>query len=200
MPPSRRVVLASRSPRRRELLTLLGLAHHVAPATIDESQRADESPLEHARRVAREKAAAVALRYPDEPVLAADTVVDLDGRSLGKPTSTDDAALMLRALSGRDHRVHTGVALVADRRTACLVDTATVWFRPLAEDAIRWYVATGEPMDKAGAYAVQGAGGVLVERVDGSPHTVIGLPLQRLPELFGRAGLDLWSLLSGPDG
>ncbi len=195
MTPRGRIVLASRSPRRRELLTVLGLAHHVVPAGVDESQGADESPADHAGRVARDKATAVARLHAEEPVLAADTVVDIDGRSLGKPSSADDAAAMLRHLSGRCHRVHTGVALVAGGRTACLVDTAEVWFRPLTEDAVRWYVATGEPMDKAGAYAVQGAGGVLVKRVDGSPHTVIGLPLQRLPELFEAVGLDLWSLL-----
>lgn len=200
MAPHRRIVLASSSPRRRELLRLLGLTHHVVPATIDESQRADESPADHAGRVAGDKAAAVARLHPGEPVLAADTVVDVDGRSLGKPSSADDAAAMLRRLSGRGHHVHTGVALVAGDRTSCLVDTAAVWFRDLTADAIRWYVATGEPMDKAGAYAVQGAGGVLVERVDGSPHTVIGLPLQRLPELFERAGLDLWSLLGASAG
>ena len=129
------------------------------------------------------------------PVLGADTVVEVDGLALGKPTDPADAAAMLRRLSGRTHQVHTGVALVAGDRCESLVDTASVRFRPLDDPTIDWYVASGEPTDKAGAYAIQGRGGMLVDGIDGSPNTVIGLPLHRLSELFDRLDMNLWSYL-----
>lgn len=190
------VVLASRSPRRRELLDLLGLTHQVIPAEIDESPLPHERPHDLAGRVAAAKALAVAASAGPQPVLAADTVVDVAGTALGKPSSAADAAAMLRALSGRTHQVHTGVALARGDRCEVLVDTTSVRFRSLSEAGIRWYVATGEPMDKAGAYAVQGAGGLFVESIEGSPHTVIGLPIHLLPRLFASLGLDLWQLLT----
>ena len=191
MAPSPALVLASASPRRRQLLALLGIAHEVDPAGVEESPLPGEAPETFAGRAARDKAAAVARRHPGRPVLAADTVVTVDGAILGKPRDTAEAAAMLRTLSGRSHLVHTAAALALGGRTASLVDTAEVRFRELDERTIRWYVATGEPLDKAGAYAVQGAGGLLVARVHGSPHTVVGLPLHRLPELFAELGLDL---------
>lgn len=191
------LILASRSPRRRELLEQLGLRFEVAPAAIDETPLAGEVPRDLALRVALAKARTVASRRPDAIVLAADTVVDVDGISLGKPESPDDAAAMLRTLSGRSHQVHTGVAVALDGRHEALVDSTTVRFRQLSEPGIRWYVATGEPMDKAGAYAVQGAGGVFVAAVAGSPHTVIGLPVHLLPRLFAALGHDLWAMV-GP--
>jgi septum formation protein len=189
------LILASGSPRRRQLLDLIGLPHLTQPAAIDESQRPGENPTDYVVRVARDKALSVAGRRPELPVLAADTVVVLDGELLGKPDSRDHAAAMLRALSGRRHQVHTGIALAASHCCESLLDSATVRFLPLSEDVISWYIDTGEPMDKAGAYAVQGAGGMLVAEVEGSPHTVVGLPIHRLPELFARLGLDLWRLL-----
>ncbi|MEN8164218.1 MAG: Maf family protein [Acidobacteriota bacterium] len=184
------IILASASPRRRELLDLLGIEHQVRPADIDEIRAPGESPEAFARRAAEDKARHVALSF-DEPVLAADTVVALGDESLGKPIDRTDAKGMLTRLSGREHAVHTGMALALGDRCHSLVDTAIVRFSPLDDAQINWYVATGEPMDKAGAYAVQGAGGLLVHSITGSPQTVIGLPINRLPELFGALGLDI---------
>jgi nucleoside triphosphate pyrophosphatase len=194
--PSRtETVLASGSPRRHDLLSLLGLPFQVDPADIEEVPSLGEDGRAFAERSARDKALEVAGRYPDRPVLAADTVVELDGRILGKPGSAEAAADMLRTLSGRVHQVHTGAALVLRGRCTTLVDTATVRFRRLDEQAIAWYVGTGEPLDKAGAYAVQGRGGLFVARVGGSPSTVIGLPLHRLEELYSHLGLNFWDLV-----
>jgi septum formation protein len=194
------LILASASPRRQQLLDLLGLEFETVPAAVEERPEADERPTDFACRVARDKALEVAAVHPSRLVLGADTVVELDGSILGKPTSEDDASSMLRRLSGRGHLVHTAMALSHDGATHVVVDTAAVTFAVLTEPTIRWYVATGEPMDKAGAYAVQGAGGLLVEQVSGSPQTVIGLPIHRLPELFSRHGLDLWSYLGATGG
>jgi len=182
------IILASASPRRRELLDLLGITHEVRPSDIDEIREPGERPDNFARRAAEDKARHVA-QNTKSPVLAADTVVALGDQSLGKPVDEDDAKRMLRILSGREHAVHTGMALALGGRCHSLVDTAIVRFSPLNEDLIDWYVATGEPMDKAGAYAVQGAGGLLVRSITGSPQTVIGLPINRLPELFTGLGL-----------
>ncbi len=191
-----RLVLASASPRRSELLELLGLRFSVRAASIDERPEAGEQPTEFVLRAARDKALAVARSGPPGvPVLGADTVVEVDGDLLGKPATPDEAAAMLRRLSGRVLRVHTGVALIIGGRCEGLVDTAAVRFRELDDATVRWYVDTGEPLDKAGAYAVQGAGGLLVVAVEGSPQTVIGLPVHRLPELFALVGLDLWDYL-----
>lgn len=190
-----RLILASGSPRRRQLLELLGLAFDVAPADVDESPRGEEEPADFARRVARDKALEVAGRWPGRPVLGADTVVEVDSAILGKPSSRAEAESMLRRLSGRSHFVHTALALIFSDTTHELVDTAEVEFVDLSDEIIRWYVATDEPMDKAGAYAIQGLGGLLVANVTGSPHTVVGLPIHRLPELFAAHGLDFWSRL-----
>lgn len=194
--PGPRVVLASASPRRRQLLRILGLEHVVDPAGIDESPAPGEPAGAFARRVAADKAREVAGRHPGALVLGADTVVEVDGRILGKPADDDEARAMLRALSGREHHVHSGLAVAVDDRLTALVDTAAVRFRTLDQSMIDWYVMTGEHRDKAGAYGVQGAGGLLVEAVLGSPHTVVGLPVHRLPELFAAAGLDLWQMLT----
>ena len=155
-----------------------------------------ENPTAFAVRAARAKAGLVAERFPRRPVLGSDTVVEAEGRILGKPVSTGEARAMLRLLSGRSHRVHTAVALAVDGGCQSLIDTAEVAFRRLDDAVIDWYVGTQEPMDKAGAYAVQGAGGLLVASVTGSPQTVIGLPLHRLPELFRECGLDLWDYIA----
>jgi septum formation protein len=189
------LILASGSPRRRELLDLLGILYRAQPADIEEQRHEGESPAAYAVRAAREKALVIAGPRPALPVLAADTVVEIDDDVLGKPGSTQEAKRMLRRLSGVTHAVHTGMALAATAGCSSLVDTASVRFQTLTDDIIAWYVATGEPMDKAGAYAVQGAGGLLVDRVEGSPHTVIGLALHRLPELFAGVGLDFRRLL-----
>lgn len=192
----RHLILASGSPRRRQLLELIGVKFEVAPADIDETPLSDENPVTYASRAARDKALAVATGHPGRLVLGADTVVEIDQEILGKPSSMDEAADMLRRLSGKSHLVHTALALVTDGAAHEVVDSARVQFIDLTDEMIRWYVATGEPMDKAGAYAVQGLGGLLVEGVEGSPNTVIGLPVHRLPELYAAHNLDFWSKLT----
>jgi septum formation protein len=182
------LVLASASPRRRELLALLGLTFEVISTDIDETWRNGEAPAAHAERLAREKAAAVA--RPQAAVLAADTIVVIDGAILGKPRDAADAAAMLRALSGRAHTVHTAMAVAYRGREASGVESTQVWFRPLDERTIAEYVATGEPLDKAGAYGIQGYGAVLVERIAGDYFTVMGLGLGRLVELLREVGLE----------
>ncbi len=189
------IILASGSPRRRELLEILGARFEVFPAADEESPHPNESPSAFAVRAARAKGELVAVEHPRNPVLASDTVVEIDGRLLGKPRSTSEARAMLRLLSGRTHQVHTAVALVVEGSCRSLLDTADVRFLTITDPTIDWYVATGEPMDKAGAYAVQGAGGLLVESIAGSPQTVIGLPIHRLPELFHESGLEFWDYL-----
>ena len=192
----RHLILASGSPRRRQLLELIGVSFAVLPADVDETPLAGEDPVAYASRAARDKALEVAASHPGRLVLGADTVVEVDQKILGKPASADDAATMLRRLSGRSHVVHTALALVTDSTADEVVDSARVQLVDLTDEMIRWYVATGEPMDKAGAYAIQGLGGLLVAGVEGSPHTVVGLPVHRLPELFAAHGLDFWSRLT----
>ncbi len=181
------VVLASSSPRRRELLALLGITPEIRPADIDETRRNGEAPLAYAERLAREKAATI--RRPEAAVIAADTIVVVDGDILGKPKDAPDAAAMLRRLSGRDHFVHTAIAAAYQNRTASGVETTRVWFRPLAETEIVEYVATGDPLDKAGAYGIQNYGAVIVSRIEGDFFTVMGLGLGRLMTLLGEVGL-----------
>jgi len=185
------LLLASASPRRHELLSLLGVRFAVAPAHLDETPHPGEEPLDYVRRLAAEKAAAVGAG--DDVVLAADTTVVLDGAILGKPGSPEEAASMLRLLSGRSHLVHTGVAVRAGERAAWASATTTVTFVGLTEGDIGWYVETGEPMDKAGAYALQGAGGLFVSGLEGSASNVVGLPLHLLPGLFAEVGQPLSS-------
>ncbi len=181
------IVLASASPRRRELLSLLGLRFDVAPADVDETWRNGEPPAVHAERLAREKAEAV--RRPGAVTVAADTIVVVDGEILGKPTDAADARAMLARLAGRGHVVHTAIAVAYAARLASGVVSTQVWFRPLDADAIAAYVATGEPLDKAGAYGIQGYGAVLVDRIEGDYFTVMGLGLARLVDLLGEVGL-----------
>lgn len=194
-----RVVLASTSPRRIELLTQLfdelGLPHTFAiePPSVDETPHDGESPRDLALRLAHAKASVVAARHrdDDEPplVIGADTVVDVDGESLGQPRDIDDARRMLRRLSGRSHRVHTGVCVVHGSREARDVATALVEMHPLDDVTLERYLATGEPLGKAGAYAIQGEGAVLVVRYVGSLTGIIGLPLETLSRLVGNLGL-----------
>ena len=193
------LILASASPRRRRLLEMVGVSYRVQPANIDELQRSGEDGAAFALRVAREKALAISGADDSYPVLGADTVVEIGGVTLGKPTSVEDAADMLRRLSNATHHVHTGLALAVGDRCAALVDTAAVRFRDLSEATIRWYLSSDEPMDKAGAYAIQGRGGLLVDAIHGSPHTVVGLPIHRLPELFAICDLDFWDFVHTPD-
>ena len=183
------LVLASSSPRRRELLTLIGIPHSVRPADIDETPLAGELPYPHAERLAREKAAVVAAREPNAIVVAADTIVVVDGEILGKPRDDAEAAAMLRRLSGRGHTVHTAVAVARDAAVVSDVETVGVTFRELSDDDIAAYVATGEPMDKAGAYGIQGFGATVVTRVDGDYFAVMGLALGLMVRLLARVGV-----------
>lgn len=190
-----RIVLASSSPRRRELLGSLGLAFSVRPVDVDESPVDGEGPLDYVLRLAREKAQARML--PGELVLGADTVVVVDGDLLGKPSDAAEAREMLGRLAGREHTVHTGVALVeaASRRTEAAVESSRVRIAPLSAEEVAWYVETGEPMDKAGSYAIQGVGALYVEEVRGNYTNVVGLPLPLTYRLFARLGHDLRELL-----
>ncbi len=184
-----RVVLASASPRRRELLTLIGIAHEVMPADIDESLLAGETPPAHAERLARTKAHTIAAREPAAVVIAADTIVVVDGDVLGKPRDAAGARAMLERLSGRTHVVLTAIAVARAARTESAVESVKVTFRAVTDAEIDAYIATGEPMDKAGAYGIQGYGATIVERVDGDYFSVMGLGLRRLTELLARIGV-----------
>lgn len=184
-----RIVLASASPRRRELLRLIGIPHEVRPADIDETVMPGELPAPHAERLAREKALAGAALAPDALVIGADTIVVVDGRILGKPRDEGDAARMLRMLSGRSHTVFTAVAVARGATATAGVEQVEVTFRSLAEGQIAAYIATGEPMDKAGAYGIQGYGATIVERIDGDYFAVMGLALGRLVGLMEDVGV-----------
>ena len=184
-----RVVLASASPRRRQLLDLIGIAHEVRPANIDETMRPREAPRRHAERLAREKASAVAERDPDLITIAADTIVVVNRKVLGKPRDADDAARMLALLSGREHVVTTAVAVSRGKKLRSAVEEVRVKFRRLRDDEIEAYIATGEPMDKAGGYGIQGYGATIVERIEGDYFAVMGLPIVRLIGLLRDVGV-----------
>lgn len=174
------LILASQSPRRRELLSMLGYEFLCCPADDDEIIPEEMEPGRAVELLAERKAAAAAAGHPDAVVVGSDTVVVLDSRILGKPTDQQDAARMLRALSDRTHRVYTGVAVLAGPGRRIFHNVADVTFYPLSEEEIAGYVATGEPMDKAGAYGIQGKGAVLVREIRGDFYTVMGLPVAAL--------------------
>ncbi|MGH7684056.1 MAG: Maf family protein [Vulcanimicrobiaceae bacterium] len=171
------LVLASQSPRRSELLASLGVNVDVAVSEYQEVDEPGRTPLELARMHARGKLLDVRRRFPERLVVAGDTVVDVDGASLGKPQDQADAARMLRVLSGRGHRVHTAIAVADGNDVIERTATTEVRFWPLSDEEIAEYVATGDSMDKAGAYGIQGRGAVLVERIDGDFYTVMGFPI-----------------------
>jgi septum formation protein len=185
-----RVVLASQSPRRRELLAQIGIPHDVAPADIDEAPLPGEPPAAHCERLAREKALAVAGRDPDAVTIGSDTIVVIDGRILGKPADDDDARRTLRTLSGRTHTVYTAVAASRRGDLVSSVERVAVTFRELADEEIAAYVATREPMDKAGSYGIQGFGATIVAGIDGDYFAVMGLPVGRLVRLLARLGVE----------
>jgi septum formation protein len=170
------LVLASQSPRRRELLGCAGIPFVVRPSSVDEARIGDEDPGEHVRRLAREKAQSVACG-PDEIVLGADTVVVIDGEVLGKPSDPEHAARMLRQLSGRAHEVVTGICLRTSNRLIVDMESTRVRFVRLSEEEIAAYAASGEPLDKAGAYAIQGLASRFVGRIEGCYFNVVGLPV-----------------------
>jgi septum formation protein len=181
-----RVVLASRSPRRIELISQLGVVAEVVPADIDETPLHGEEPVAYVQRLASSKARAVQERLAtDAFVLGADTTVDLDGVIFGQPDDESEARRMLKALSARTHRVHTGVAVIAPDRSESLVVTSFVTFEPVTDALLDWYIGTGEWQGKAGSYAIQGLGGTLVASTKGSMSNIIGLPLQETARLLG---------------
>lgn len=184
-----RVLLASSSPRRRELLTMIGIAHEVIPADIDEAYLPGEAPLSHVERLARAKADTIARVAPDAVVIGADTIVVIDGQVLGKPRDVAHAATMLRQLSGRTHEVFTAVAVARGPRIDSAVEVVSVTFRELRDEEISAYISTREPMDKAGAYGIQGYGATIVERIDGDFFAVMGLSLVRLVTLLEQHGV-----------
>jgi septum formation protein len=187
------LILASASPRRAELLAAAGIPFDVRPARIDESVRSGEDAAAYASRVAAEKAQAVHAHSDSRPVLAADTVVVIDGQILGKPANVDDAKRMLQLLSGRTHEVLTAVVLINGPGRAFLsqtgVEVTRVEFAPLDRGEIDWYVATGEPLDKAGGYAIQGLASRFVRRIEGSYSNVVGLPVSLVYAMCSRAGI-----------
>ena len=190
MTVSPEVVLASQSPRRRELLALIGLAHEVRPADIDESYLEGETPEQHCERLARGKATTLAQRVSREAVvIGSDTIVVVDGQVLGKPDDARDAARMLRMLSGRSHTVLTAVAVARSGRLESAVERVAVSFREIDDAEIAAYIETREPMDKAGAYGIQGYGATIVSRIEGDYFAVMGLALNLLVRLLARVGL-----------
>jgi septum formation protein len=184
--------LASASPRRRQLLDLIGVPHVVTPADIDETPRVAEPPHEYELRLAREMAEAVWSRHTDLPVLAADTTVVVDGEILGKPESEADAHYMLGRLSGREHSVHTAVALCLRGQHLLAHTNSQVCFAPLSRDEIQAYWESGEPRGKAGAYAIQGLGAVFITGISGTYTGVMGLPLFETAHLLRQAGVPVW--------
>jgi septum formation protein len=183
-----RLVLASSSPRRRQLLDMLRLPYRVLSPEVDESVRQGETPERYVVRLARAKARVVVSQAPGEIILAADTTVVLDGEVFSKPSGPDEAVAMLQRLQGRTHQVMTAVAVARDERIEHALDISRVTFRPVDRATLEAYVATGEPLDKAGAYAIQGLGAPLIERVEGDFFGVMGLPLRLALDLLARFG------------
>ena len=188
-----RLVLASSSPRRRELLTSIGADFDVVPSHVPEERQPGEAPEEYVARLSRDKAAAVARSHHDRWIIAADTTVLLGDELLEKPADAADAARMLATIAGRTHVVYTGVTIQheAEGYRETRVAESEVRMLPLTREDIDWYVATGEPLDKAGAYAVQGIGAMFIDSIHGSYTNVVGLPVALLFQMFRKAGVDL---------
>jgi septum formation protein len=191
---TQKIILASNSPRRRELLTQIGLIFTVAPVDVDESVLTGEAPEACASRLALDKAHAAGRRSGEDIVIAADTIVVVDGAVLGKPADAADARRMLERLSGKEHAVITGLAVLdaASGRSIVRTSVTKVVFRDLSQREIDAYVATGEPLDKAGAYGIQERGALLVERIEGCYSNVVGLPLSLLGEMLREFGIPFW--------
>jgi septum formation protein len=185
-------ILASASPRRRELLASIGLDFEVLPSHVPEVHQEGEAPEEYVARLSRDKSHAIALEYPDRWVIAADTTVLLGEELLEKPVDGRDAVRMLATIAGKTHIVYTGVTLesVSSDYRETRVAESEVRMLPLSAEEIEWYVRTGEPLDKAGAYAVQGIGAMFIDSIHGSYTNVVGLPLATLFQMLRRAGID----------
>ncbi len=175
------ILLASTSPRRRELLSLLGVSFDMVPPNCKETLSPDLSPSEQTRHLAREKAQSVASHHPQELVIGSDTVIEIEGRLLGKPENMHEAETILQHLRGRCHQVHTGVAIIQQATNISIdfVETAQVWIHPFDEYTLKSYLATEESLGKAGAYSIQGEGAQLIEKIEGDYPTIVGLPLWR---------------------
>ncbi len=186
--PAAPLILASSSPRRRELLHQLGLEFTVVTADIDETPLAGEDHTSYTLRLADAKARAVLAQYPDAVIIGADTTVAVDDQLLGKPLDAQDAARMLRLLSGRSHHVTTAVAVLTRKETLIAAETTRVFFSALTEEDLAAYIGTGEPFDKAGAYAIQGRAAQWIPRIEGDFSNVVGLPLARLAEMLRTLG------------
>ena len=182
-------ILASSSPRRKQWLEALRIPFEVRVPDVDETPKAEEEPDAMVLRLALAKAELVSRQNPGRWVIAADTTVAVDHHVLNKPADADDAVRMLMLIQGRRHEVHTGLCLRRDASVHGFVDTAEVYLRPVSEAQARWYVGSGEPMDKAGGYAAQGIAALFIERIEGSFATVMGFPVERFGELARELGL-----------
>jgi len=187
--PNQKIILASASPRRRQILEQAGLVFEVMESNIDENIKG--TAKEQVETLAIRKAEAIAKREPAAVIIAADTLVTIDGKVLGKPNNAEEAFAMLDALQGSKHTVFTGVAIIKNNSTHSFTEHADVYFRPLSKEEINTYIATGEPFDKAGAYGIQGKGALLAERIEGDFYTVMGLPLCRLSVELKNLGINL---------
>ncbi len=191
------IVLASSSPRRRELLELLGLTFQIIPPTCEERFSPNLSPSEQTRQLARDKAQSVADEHPQDIVIGSDTVIEIEGRLLGKPENMQEAETMLRNLRGKYHQVHTGVAMIhqANKISINFVETAQVWIKSFDEHTLKSYLATEESLGKAGAYSIQGEGAQLIEKIEGDYPTIVGLPLWRTAKILEQQGVVLPNLV-----
>ena len=187
------VILASTSPRRRELLALLGLAFEIVPPAAEEVPSPDLPPREQAKQFGLDKALSIARRRPDDLVLGSDTVIEIDGILVGKPQDLDDAQTMLRLLRGRRHQVHTSIVLIHEAAyvTVVRVETALVRMTPFTDQELRRYLETGESLGKAGAYSIQGEGARFIEKIEGDYPTIVGLPLRQTADLLEQQGVVL---------
>ena len=185
------LILASKSPRRRQLLSMMGLEFAVQTADIDETMDKSQTPAHEVAAVAARKAAKIAASHPQDVIVSADTIVVIDGRILGKPKDEEDAARMLRLLSGRTHTVYTGLTVYSGGESSTQVAATAVTFRALSDAEIAAYIKTGEPMDKAGAYGIQGYGSMFVSHLDGDYFCVMGLPVCMLAGMLRKAGVEL---------
>ncbi len=188
-----KLILASGSPRRRELLSRLGISFEVITKNINESARAGESPADLVQRLSKDKALAVSLEHKEDLILAADTVVALDGRIMGKPHDKNEAFDFLSQLNNRTHEVFTGICLINKEQINTQVVCTRVTFGHFSDDILKAYTATGEGADKAGAYAIQGQGAFLISSISGSPTNVIGLPMQEVSKLLQASGISFFS-------
>ena len=187
------ILLASTSPRRRELLELLGVPFRIIPPTCDETPSPDLSPSKQTRHFARDKALSVANQHPEDLVIGSDTVIEIEGRLLGKPENIQEAKTMLRELRGTCHQVHTGVAIIQQAKNVIIdfVETALVWIKSFKEGTLKDYLATQESLGKAGSYSIQGNGAQLIEKIEGDYPTIVGLPLWRTAKILEQQGIVL---------